>query len=659
MNIPALSLCMIVKNEALHLERCLSSVQGLVAEIIIADTGSSDGSMDIARSFGARIFDIPWENDFAKARNLTLRQASCPWILVLDADEAADGWQEETLQLLLENTQVQGYFLPFIHYVGSHAGGEYVTDNVCRLFRNDRRILFHGSIHEEAASSIWSRPEGQIAYADLPVRHYGYLDSELQSKDKTSRNLRLIQAALQGDPLNPSLRYALGTEYYQQEQYGAAAEILLPLLGETPSVYGYAADIYLKTAYALQAAGRCLAAKTVYTDGIALFPDFTDLLESYARLLLGEERLQESYRFLLEALRYGNTAYKYPSSSGSGTSRTSLLAGQVCERLFWYEAAMTHYEQAVHFDPGCAAAWEALVPLCLLTGNVERLPALTKRAGGSLSPDTLRILVPAALNARAGGWLEALAEAAQLPAPVRSVLQVLSDMFRQQEGTPAVAARLERLLLEHPAEQPFILGYLWAWSCRIGDAALAEHWLISLAAYRPGLSAAAQLLRVPAERPVKPAAAQQPVFADLAYAAQLLLQAGAWHSLLALYRNTGALLFQWSRLPQPLLCGLLQAPASVKEQWCSVYSGQEHHYHTTAGPAEWLLYAAVAGSCGILPVLGPAAEQSLRQSGAGSKALLIGLGYHKLQLAAGAAQDNMPSGSITWLLLVRSVLRGD
>jgi hypothetical protein len=176
-------------------------------------------------------------------------------------------------------------------------------------------------------------------------------------------------------------------------------------------------------------------------------------------------------------------------------------------------------------------------------------------------------------------------------------------------------------------------------------------------AYAPQLPAFADLSYA-AQPPATAYPAQPPTFADLAYAAQLLLQAGAWRSLLALYRNAGAPL-QWSRLPQPLLCGLLQAPVSVREQWCSIYTGREHHYHTPDGPAEWLLYAAVASSCGIQPLLEPAAEQSLRQSGAGSRALLIGLGYHKLQQAAGAAPEIMPSGSIPWLLLLRSVLRGD
>lgn len=154
MHNPGLSLCMIIKNEAQHLEKCLRSVQGLVSEIIIADTGSTDGSMEIARRSGARVIEVPWEHDFSKARNRALRLASYTWILVLDADEAIAGWKPEEVERLLETQSADGYFLPFIHYVGEFSEGDYVTDNVCRLFRNDERILFRGSIHEEVASSI-------------------------------------------------------------------------------------------------------------------------------------------------------------------------------------------------------------------------------------------------------------------------------------------------------------------------------------------------------------------------------------------------------------------------------------------------------------------------------------------------------------------------
>ncbi|WP_151737170.1 glycosyltransferase family 2 protein [Paenibacillus tengchongensis] len=704
--VPDLSLCMIVKNEARHLERCLSSVQGLVAEIIVADTGSRDDSRDIARSYGAQVINIPWEEDFAKARNRSLRAATRSWILVLDADEAAGDWEPEALRLLLDSRQADGYFLPFIHYVGGQAEGQYVTDNICRLFRNDERIRFTGSIHEEAASSIWALPGGHIAFAQLPVHHYGYLERELQQKDKANRNLQLIHAALAADPHSGMLRYALGAEYYQLGQYSGAADQLLPLLPGLSPDSGYAADLYLKTAYALQACGRREEAGTVYQSGLSLFPDFTDLLESRAIMLLEEGSLQEPYKLLLQALASGNTAHKYPSSAGSGEERTRLLAGQVCERLFLFPEALEHYGQAVRYKPEHPAAWEALLALSLLAGEQERLTELTRSCRARLPAALLGRLVPAALNARAFGWLAALAAAPQLPAAVRRILVLLPELAGQEDQARRAAAKLERLREERPG-QPDISGYLWAWACRAGDRAAEAQRLAELAALRPGLAAVGRLLRA------GPEAAGAPPPADLAYAAQLLLQVAAWEALLALAERAPQL--RWSGLPQPLWCGLLAAPPGVRQRWCRLtarHAGGKsagaapkpspdrgaqlhdllrmdasarapgHLFDDAAasspilslteasqtpsgpagpcaaaeppGPAEWLLQAAVAASCGLPAPLPAATERALHSSG--SRAARTGLAYRKLQLAAAACPQGLPAGGIPWPLLARHAL---
>ncbi|MNI77639.1 hypothetical protein D3C73_1339460 [compost metagenome] len=115
-------------------------------------------------------------------------------------------------------------------------------------------------------------------------------------------------------------------------------------------------------------------------------------------------------------------------------------------------------------------------------------------------------------------------------------------------------------------------------------------------------------------------------------------------------------MFQWCRLPQPLLRGLIQAPVPFREQWCSIYSSYTQQSGGAAGgPAEWLLYAAIAASCGRVPQLAPAAENALRQSK--SAAAAGGLSYHKLLLAAEAFPDCGLQGRIPWLLLVRTALR--
>jgi hypothetical protein len=96
-----ISLTMIVKNEAATLGRCLASVRDLVDEIIVVDTGSSDNTKDIARQYDAGIFDLPWPDSFAAARNESIRHASGQWLLWLDADEYFDDAQRSKLRQLI------------------------------------------------------------------------------------------------------------------------------------------------------------------------------------------------------------------------------------------------------------------------------------------------------------------------------------------------------------------------------------------------------------------------------------------------------------------------------------------------------------------------------------------------------------------------------
>ena len=89
---------MIAKNEERVLARCLASVRAIVDEIILVDTGSTDRTVEIAESFGARVYHAPWENDFSKVRNVSLSYATKDWILVLDADEEIDATDHAQLK---------------------------------------------------------------------------------------------------------------------------------------------------------------------------------------------------------------------------------------------------------------------------------------------------------------------------------------------------------------------------------------------------------------------------------------------------------------------------------------------------------------------------------------------------------------------------------
>ena len=109
---PSISLCMIVKDEEESLPTCLNSIRDYVDEIIIVDTGSTDSTVEIAKSYNAKVYHHPWENSFSKARNYSLSYATCDWILIMDADEEIEKKDAFKLRDVIKNDDVNLIFMP-------------------------------------------------------------------------------------------------------------------------------------------------------------------------------------------------------------------------------------------------------------------------------------------------------------------------------------------------------------------------------------------------------------------------------------------------------------------------------------------------------------------------------------------------------------------
>lgn len=192
---PVLSLCMIVKDEEDCLARCLLSVIPVVDEIIIVDTGSTDRTKAIAKTFGAKVYDFEWIDDFSEARNLSLSKATGDWILVLDADETISPLDYGRLtKIVKSNTDhpsaysiITRNYTRAIHVIGwmcndgqyaeeEEGTGWYPSPKV-RLFTNDNRIRFENPVHELVEHSL-KRCGIKIRKCDIPVHHYGQLDRD-------------------------------------------------------------------------------------------------------------------------------------------------------------------------------------------------------------------------------------------------------------------------------------------------------------------------------------------------------------------------------------------------------------------------------------------------------------------------------------------------
>ncbi|MGH9453631.1 MAG: glycosyltransferase family 2 protein, partial [Terriglobia bacterium] len=165
---PTLALSMIVRDAEKWLPECLESVRRAVDEIVIADTGSVDSSVQIARRFNAQVVFSAWEDDYAKARNASLTAVQSDWVLVLDADERLDASAPKVLRSLLHHESALGYQVTLRNYFRSFVNRLwdrpsqpnsfgpaftrefplYADHENVRLFRRRPQIYFEGCIHE-------------------------------------------------------------------------------------------------------------------------------------------------------------------------------------------------------------------------------------------------------------------------------------------------------------------------------------------------------------------------------------------------------------------------------------------------------------------------------------------------------------------------------
>ena len=193
---------LIVRDEERYLDGCLASLQDFVDDIVIVDTGSQDCSPDIARSHGAQLYFLPWQDDFALARNAALEKSNGDWILYIDADERLVA--DEAFHSYLDDSTLIAARVRF------RASRQLTPYREYRLFRNRPEIRFRGIIHETIMPDIQTLIVQEGANViDVPVGidHLGY-EGDLQRKHQ--RNLNLIKRALADNPTRIYLWHALG-----------------------------------------------------------------------------------------------------------------------------------------------------------------------------------------------------------------------------------------------------------------------------------------------------------------------------------------------------------------------------------------------------------------------------------------------------------------
>lgn len=193
-----LSACMIVKDEERNLPSCLAALEGLVDEVVVYDTGSTDDTVRLAREAGATVLEGYWDDDFGRARNAALDACTGRWILHVDADEVAEG-DARLVRGELRALVGADALSVSIGNVGDD-GTITVSHNATRLFRRGR-ARWVGRLHEQIVS-VEGRALSGCA-SSLRLRHTGYTTAAVEAGDKMARNLRVaeldVQDAGEGD----------------------------------------------------------------------------------------------------------------------------------------------------------------------------------------------------------------------------------------------------------------------------------------------------------------------------------------------------------------------------------------------------------------------------------------------------------------------------
>lgn len=207
---------MIVKNEEKNIERALSWGKDIVWEQIVVDTGSTDRTVEIAESMGAKVYHFQWIDDFAAAKNFAIEKASGDWIAFLDADEYFMPEETAKIMPLLNKLNRTPYHVMLTSWMHINQAGKIFAGGVqTRIFRRLEGLWYRKRIHEELEWNGGSIVNCTVdASNELAILHSGYNHETSSDKQKGERNARLILMELQENPDDYDMMGYLGDSYY-------------------------------------------------------------------------------------------------------------------------------------------------------------------------------------------------------------------------------------------------------------------------------------------------------------------------------------------------------------------------------------------------------------------------------------------------------------
>jgi tetratricopeptide (TPR) repeat protein len=446
-----LGIHVITQNEEDLLPVCLESIKDIADEILVIDTGSTDKTTEIARSYGAKVWHVPWQDDFSHPRNVALAQATTDWILYLDADEQLASPLHE-LRRLLEDLEAEGFFVKIENLIGPEPEDRVVCQSL-RLFRRRAEYSFSGRIHEEVTGSILKHhPLSKIKDSTVTLLHCGYLPDVLQRKNKPDRNRTLLLQALAEEPDNPFHLYNLAVTYTQLNRLEEAESAMQQAYQKVHPRAAYRPTLVRDTAKLLFASGRFEEAGSLLKRELEQYPDYTDLYHLLGETLEAQGLLIESLQMYRSGAERGAAPSRYVSEKGIGTYRTLCCLASLTHRLGSPSEAISLFYQALGIAPSYRPALEGVAEaMCDLAIPPQEIAALLRSYLRETNDSHRRLL--ARVMSQIGAYEEALSLLKELGQRTLEDERLYCECLLQTGQMPLAYDQLGHLLARSQPEQ--------------------------------------------------------------------------------------------------------------------------------------------------------------------------------------------------------------
>jgi len=365
------SLCLIVKNEERCLSRCLESFKDVVDEICILDTGSTDKTVEIAESFGAKVDFFAWNDDFSEARNKNLEMATMDWIVVADADEYLKQEDIQTLKQALRIRQYDGFLIKTLNF-NQEDSQQHIVNLNQRIFKNNGNFRYQGKIHEQVVCIDPARKgEGFIAI-DVGFYHTGYLRSEREEKEKNQRNLTILRAASKEEPETMFSLFNLANEFSNDpNKHQEALNLYNRAYAYRDFGAGFMPKLMMFRLLAMIREKQWDEALEAIDDGLAAYPDFTDLV--YQRGVVEKKKglVLKAIASFKKCLAMGKPRAALEFSKLSYGYGAHFHLAEIYEQQEEFTKAFNHYQESLRLEK---SRYELLYPMfdCLVELEDDR-----------------------------------------------------------------------------------------------------------------------------------------------------------------------------------------------------------------------------------------------------------------------------------------------